>query len=446
MDKKDLRKDFLRTHLPFLLLTMLILTLFLFISASAYTQTNWTRYQGDPVLDMGPAGSWDSYSILGTCVIKMGNIYHMWYGGSDGMNYRIGHAISPDGINWTKDSLNPVLDIGSLGSFDQVNACIPSVIYIPVVAGNGGGTFHMWYDGYSGITEQIGHATSLDGSTWSKDPLNPVVENGSSGSFDQFEAFPMAGSVIFDGNIFKMWYGGVGIQGKYRIGYATSPDGSVWTKDIANNPVLTEGTSGMWDDYGVVPGTVMYNGSEYRIWYSGCVDDYRWRVGHATSTDGITWTRDPYNPVLDYGTLGSWDYQQAWGASVLFDEEDWTYKMWYTGGPFNDGRIGYATREVVVSGFDNLDNQSPDSELRITSYPNPFSSTTTIEFELKQPENVEVTILNQFGKVVDKLVHSGQKGPNKITWNAGSLPAGVYLCRVTVNEKMAIKRLVKINN
>ena len=31
------------------------------------------------------------------------------------------------------------------------------------------------------------------------------------------------------------------------------------------------------------------------------------RIGHATSPDGITWTKDTNNPVLDVGPDGNWD-------------------------------------------------------------------------------------------------------------------------------------------
>ena len=81
-------------------------------------------------------------------------------------------------------------------------------------------------------------------------------------------------------------------------------------------------------------------------------------------------------------------------------------------------------------------------ELRITNYPNPFSSTTTIEFELERPGIVEIALLNQFGQVVDQMVHHGQSGSNKITWDARSLPAGIYFYRIVAGSKMASTKMV----
>ena len=69
----------------------------------------------------------------------------------------------------------------------------------------------------------------------------------------------------------------------------------------------------------------------------------RWQVGYATSADGISWTKNACNPVLDYGSVGSWDFYQAWNASVIYDDVADSYQMWYTGGPFEEGSIGYAT-------------------------------------------------------------------------------------------------------
>ena len=50
--------------------------------------------------------------IHGCSVILHDSIFHMWYNGHSGQdiekNWGIGHATSPDGINWTPDQSNPV--------------------------------------------------------------------------------------------------------------------------------------------------------------------------------------------------------------------------------------------------------------------------------------------------------------------------------------------------
>jgi len=302
----------------------------------AFPQKDWVKLEGNPVLEPGQTGSWDDESTDLGCVLFDGTIYHMWYAGFDGVHYRIGHATSHDGIVWTKDPQNPVLDVGDPGTWEESLVYMPTIILKDAV-------FHMYYDGAWGWIEKIGHATSNDGTNWTKDPNNPVLDIGASGSWDDTQVFPMAGSVIYDEDKFKMWFGGCNSSNHWQIGYATSNDGFVWTKENANNPVMGPGSAEEWDSHSVIPGTVRWDGGQYTIWYSGCTTSNRWRVGYATSPDGINWAKYLCNPALDFGDAGSWDFQQAWDASVIYDSITQNYMMWYTGGPFNEGRMGFAT-------------------------------------------------------------------------------------------------------
>ncbi|MDP1621045.1 MAG: T9SS type A sorting domain-containing protein [Bacteroidales bacterium] len=82
-------------------------------------------------------------------------------------------------------------------------------------------------------------------------------------------------------------------------------------------------------------------------------------------------------------------------------------------------------------------------QLTIKNYPNPFRSSTTIEYELEKPGEVEIAIVDQAGHIVDKIALCGQKGTNHLVWNARSLPAGIYFCRVTSGKQVAMGKMVK---
>ena len=64
------------------------------------------------------------------------------------------------------------------------------------------------------------------------------------------------------------------------------------------------------------------------------------QIGHATSPDGVHWTKDPANPVLSRGSPGAWDHRGTWDPFVLYEEG--VFKMWYGGGPDGDSGWGYA--------------------------------------------------------------------------------------------------------
>ena len=165
---------------------------------------------------------------------------------------------------------------------------------------------------------------------------NPVLST----SVGKFDSTALRGnSVICDGGLYKMWYGGYD-GNPNKIGYATSIDGRNWTKQNSGNPVLTWGSSGAWDDSGLYMLYVMKDGSTYKMWYTGQHTAYK--IGYATSSDGIAWTKYASNPVFA-GDGSGFDSSWVAGASVLKDGS--TYKMWYfgnNGGGAGSDRIGYA--------------------------------------------------------------------------------------------------------
>ncbi len=66
-------------------------------------------------------------------------------------------------------------------------------------------------------------------------------------------------------------------------------------------------------------------------------------------------------------------------------------------------------------------------------YPNPFSSETKIEFSIPAPERVDLTIYNEKGELVRKLINGSvvQTGKYEVIWDAKnfadvSMPNGVY--------------------
>lgn len=301
--------------------------------ADAFVPGAWTKMPGNPVLSNGASGAWDDYFVFAPSVLLDGSTYKMWYAGSSSASSvkKIGYATSSDGLIWNKQGATPVLGPGAVGSLDEKGATFPSVV-------NEGSQFKMWYTGINAsLQATILYATSVDGSTWLKTPT-AVISSGLSGSWDA--TYVGMTSVIKVGSEYKMWYRGGNDTGG-GIGYATSPDGLVWTK-YAGNPVITGG-SGAWDTTPYHP-EVIFDGLVYHMWYSGCdQSDNLCQVGYATSPDGSHWTRKGL--VLPQGTAGAWDSGSADHAAVLQVGD--TLKMWYTGYNGTNYQIGYASAAVL---------------------------------------------------------------------------------------------------
>ncbi len=92
---------------------------------------NFTERTEQPVLTVGEDGEWDCRGVADPYVISFGGRYYMYYLGMDMNNVqRLGVAASDDGITWTKYQRNPIMDVGVHGAFDEMGLGEPSVIYV----------------------------------------------------------------------------------------------------------------------------------------------------------------------------------------------------------------------------------------------------------------------------------------------------------------------------
>jgi len=322
---------------------------------------------------------------------------------------RICYCESLDGIAWTKYIGNPVLDVSYTGGWDSSGVETVSILIDSLAPP--AERYKMWYAGqyFNAYRYDFGYAYSADGINWTKNPTQ-VLQIGSSTSWEG--AFIEGPSVLKDGGIYKMWYAGYSLMdGKVNIGYATSLDGIVWIKHISN-PVLTT-SAGSWDSIYVQDPHVIKIGSTYHMWYGG-VDqgaNYGQQTGYAYSNDGINWVKSISNPVLITGGVGDWDDNTASFGSVLLDGG--TLKMWYTGkdvdplppaGSLNYyWEIGYATDAGFAAGI-----ISTDAKKEFLLYPNPFSSSTTLRTDIFL-KNATLTVYNSYGQTVKQIKNiSGQ--------------------------------------
>ena len=93
---------------------------------------------------MGPKGAWDEDSAFGADVKYRAGRFEMFYCGcGKDRRYRIGYAVSADGIHWHK-APRPVLASSPKGAWDWFKTSIP----IPITAPDG--TRLVFYSGHDG--------------------------------------------------------------------------------------------------------------------------------------------------------------------------------------------------------------------------------------------------------------------------------------------------------
>jgi hypothetical protein len=82
------------------------------------------------------------------------------------------------------------------------------------------------------------------------------------------------------------------------------------------------------------------------MWYTGTTTTGRvvqQQIGYATSKDGVTWTKDPNNPILSPGDPGTWDAQTVENQYVISHQNGFLLYYDGTADPTSLNYIGVAS-------------------------------------------------------------------------------------------------------
>ncbi len=166
-----------------------------------------------------------------------------------------------------------------------------------------------------------------------------------------------------------------------------------------------------------------------------------------TPVDALTYDLDLYHdnvPVTIPGRLpepGNVSAVTEWLLTGLQDGEyNWTIRAVdaaYLGSPITTGLFTIGTQTA----FKEVDNL-PHSFSVDQNYPNPFSSTTIIKFNLSEQQNVVIKIYNVLGDEIKTIVNKEfAQGQHEVGFNAAGLSSGAYFYRITAGNNTAIRKM-----
>lgn len=90
-------------------------------------------------------------------------------------------------------------------------------------------------------------------------------------------------------------------------------------------------------------------------------------------------------------------------------------------------------------GDDELLNERTD----MLTYPNPFSKTTNINYNIKTPGPVSLVIYDQNGQNIYNIMLShNSPGKYQYQWNPGNHPPGIYYCKIISVSKIQTAKLL----
>lgn len=235
----------------------------------AYTDSKDGIHWSEPQICLEPRQTEQGWEDLVNrpSVLKKDGIYHMWYTGQwqrpeckrEGTSH-IFHAVSEDGVHFTRTTLKPVLapDI----AWENTSTMNPNVLYDEQQQ-----LFKIWYcAGAQYEPKAIGYATSKDGLTWNKYENNPVFEANPANTWEQHKT---AGcQVMRRGDEYLMFYIGYLDENYAQIGIAASKDGIHDWKRCKFNPIIAP-TEDAWDSDACYKPFAMPVGNRWMLWYNG---------------------------------------------------------------------------------------------------------------------------------------------------------------------------------
>jgi FlgD Ig-like domain len=138
--------------------------------------------------------------------------------------------------------------------------------------------------------------------------------------------------------------------------------------------------------------------------------------------------------------------------NISFDESSSSLTISMSNGS-NDT---FSISDIRKLSFGNLSEIS-ESELDLINrftllrnYPNPFNSSTTVEYVLPKPGKVKIAIYNISGQLVRNLYEKEQQaGLQRINWDGLSdsgaqIASGMYICKVSFEQEQLVSRLIFI--
>ncbi|HMB93964.1 MAG TPA: DNRLRE domain-containing protein [Rhodothermales bacterium] len=191
-------------------------------------------------------------------------------------------------------------------------------------------------------------------------------------------------------------------------------------------------------------------------------------TGAQSQTDDVTWVhtfwfnemwqnnggdfQSPGDDTLDVGNVGFY----TWGSTPEMVE---IVQQWLDDPTTNYGWLlrGDESSTATTKRFDTRENSNEANRPRLRvyyalptateaeevpsplhlaqNYPNPFRQTTTIRYELAQPQPVTLTVYDVRGRLITTLVDGLQEtGLHEATFDATTLPTGLYLYRLSTSS------------
>jgi len=171
-------------------------------------------------------------------------------------------------------------------------------------------------------------------------------------------------------------------------------------------------------------------------------------VNDGSRNGGVNYGTIKYNNNGDQQWVDVYDGLDKDGGQAFGVATDAAGNVYVTGESFNKTNIDYGTVKYSQGAVPSksiitvplAENKIPSFSLQ--NYPNPFSQTTIIEYQIPQEVKVKLTVYDLLGKEIATLVNETKSaGVHRVNFSANKLSAGTYICQLQVGDFIQTRKL-----
>ena len=186
-------------------------------------------------------------------------------------------------------------------------------------------------------------------------------------------------------------------------------------------------------DWGTLPNWVPDAQMIYRHVARGIAPSFDGEALDATSYN----SGDQFTKCFQFTLDPTWDLTQMHIIGMLINPN---------GEIDNASSTSIATS--IANGFHSCNSTSISDELmgpdqKLTIYPNPAVSTTTLLMTLETEEEVSISVKSIEGKLIAKGEYGTMIGSHSLTFDVSDFAKGVYVIEAQIGNEVIIKKLIK---
>jgi WD40 repeat protein len=218
-----------------------------------------------------------------------------------------------------------------------------------------------------------------------------------------------------------------------------SPDGSILASGQGKQQYYSDGAIKIWNmnDYSLIADLDAFGDRTNSITFS---PDGLYMI--AAGQDGDYSSNFPKIKIWrtsDWTLLKTYDSNLDNEVTAVHNLPD-SYKLVYATG---QGHLVLADYTEIVTKEAEVNTLNPIKFTLVQNYPNPFNPTTDISFSIPEPGNAKLAVYDILGQEVAVLVNGIlNAGRHDVTFNASSLPGGVYFYRLQADNSIMVKKMI----